>query len=362
MSEGEQSGQEKSHEATLRKLQKAREKGDVPQSREANIAASYLGLLVCLLTAAGGAASALAETLAPFLTNPEEVWRGLASPSAGAAMREAGGRIVGAVSPVFLMPMAAIIASLVAQQAVTWAPDKLKPKADRLSPVSNAKQKYGPSGLMEFAKSTTKLLFIGTVVGIYLVWRADEFVALLRLDGDALAWMLFREAVWMTGLGAATSVVIAGIDLPFQRQHHAHKQRMTGEELKREMKESEGDPYMKQSRQQRARDIANNKMLADVPQANVVIVNPTHYAVALSWTRDSGAPPVLVAKGVDEIAARIREIAAEAGVPIHRDPPTARAIHAGVEIGEPIDREHFAAVAAAIRYAEEVRRAARERG
>ena len=117
---------------------------------------------------------------------------------------------------------------------------------------------------------------------------------------------------------------------------------------------------MKSQRRQRAQAIAMNRMLADVPKADVIVVNPTHYAVALKWSRKSGRAPVCLAKGVDEAAARIREIAATAGVPIHSDPPTARALHASVETGQEIRPEHYAPVAAAIRFAESMRRRARE--
>jgi len=127
-----------------------------------------------------------------------------------------------------------------------------------------------------------------------------------------------------------------------------------------EFKDSEGDPHLKAARRQRAVDIAMKQMLAEVPKADVVIVNPTHYAVALKWSRGSGRAPVCVAKGTDEVAARIRTKATEAGVPIWSDPPCARAIHAQVKVGEEIDRSHFAAVAAAIRFAEKMRQKARQ--
>jgi flagellar biosynthetic protein FlhB len=127
---------------------------------------------------------------------------------------------------------------------------------------------------------------------------------------------------------------------------------MTREEVKDEQKKSEGDPLMKSQRRARAREIANSTMLADVKTASVVIVNPTHYAVALSWDRETGAAPVCVAKGVDHLAFAIREAAREADVIIHSDPPTARAIHATVEIGGTIKPEHYAAVASAIHLAQ----------
>ena len=137
---------------------------------------------------------------------------------------------------------------------------------------------------------------------------------------------------------------------------------MSHKELRDEYKESEGDPAMKQQRRQRAQDIAMNQMMGDVPSADVVVVNPTHYAVALKWKRGSGEVPVCVAKGVDEVAARIREKAREAGVPIHSDPPTARALHATIEIGQQISQEHYRPVAAAIRFADAMRKRAKENG
>jgi flagellar biosynthetic protein FlhB len=136
---------------------------------------------------------------------------------------------------------------------------------------------------------------------------------------------------------------------------------MTRQEMTEEHKESEGDPHFRAHRRQRGQEIALNRMLQAVPEADVVVVNPTHYAVALKWNRKDRRAPVCVAKGQDEIAARIRERAIEAGVPIHRDPPTARALHAALDVGDEIGREHYQAVAAAIRFAEAMRKKARRR-
>jgi flagellar biosynthetic protein FlhB len=137
---------------------------------------------------------------------------------------------------------------------------------------------------------------------------------------------------------------------------------MTLKELKDESKEAEGDPHLKQHRRMRAQELALNQMMGEVPNADVIIVNPTHYAVALKWSRMPGAAPECVAKGVDEVALRIREAATEAGVPIHSDPPTARALYATTDIGREIDPDHYEPVAAAIRFAEAMRQKARERG
>ena len=149
------------------------------------------------------------------------------------------------------------------------------------------------------------------------------------------------------------------VDYLWQHAEHLRKNRMSRKELQDETKDAEGDPHVKQQRRQRAQDIASNQMMADVPKADVVIVNPTHFAVALKWSRATGTAPVCVAKGVDEVAAAIRSKAGNAGVPIHSDPPTARALHATVEIGQEIAEEYYRPVAAAIRFAEAMRKRAK---
>ncbi len=158
---------------------------------------------------------------------------------------------------------------------------------------------------------------------------------------------------------AAVIFVIAVVDFSWQRAQFLKRQRMSFKELKDELKDTEGDPYTKQARRQKAYDIATNQMLADVPSADVVVVNPEHFAVALRWDRRKGTAPVCVAKGVDEVAARIRKVATEHAVPIHRDPPTSRALFSTVDIGEEIAVEHYQAIASAIRFADSMREKAR---
>jgi flagellar biosynthetic protein FlhB len=172
---------------------------------------------------------------------------------------------------------------------------------------------------------------------------------------------LAETAVELLAVVTGIAAIIAVVVFLWQQQSFISRNRMSHEDLKRETKESEGDPYMKQSRQKRGREIANNRMLMDVPTADVVVTNPEHYAVALKWSRMPGSAPECVAKGEDEIAAAIRKVAAQSGVPIHQDPPTARSLYAAVQIGEEIRVEHYHAVAAAIRFSEEMRTKARQR-
>ena len=160
-------------------------------------------------------------------------------------------------------------------------------------------------------------------------------------------------------LAFLTSLVFGAADYGWQWLQHRRRNMMTRQEMVEEQKESEGDPHTKGQRQQKGRQIAMAQMLQDVAKADVVLVNPTHYAVALKWRRGDRSAPICVAKGVDDLAARIRAKAAEAGVPVHRDPPTARAVYATVEIGQPIRPEHYKSVAAAIRFAEAMRKRAK---
>ena len=217
------------------------------------------------------------------------------------------------------------------------------------------------TGLFEFAKSTVKLVVYAVILAVFLKGRMPQILAVPHLSpGMAMAGM-FRICIDFLLLVVVVAGVVAIADYLWQYFDLRHRNRMTHQEVKDEVKQSEGDPHVKQQRRQKGTQIALNQMLGDVPEADVVIVNPTHYAVALKWDRASNAAPVCVAKGVDEIAARIRERAAEAGVPLHRDAPTARALHAAVEIGEEIRPEHYRPVAAAIRFAETMRKRAGSR-
>jgi flagellar biosynthetic protein FlhB len=150
-------------------------------------------------------------------------------------------------------------------------------------------------------------------------------------------------------------VVLGSVDLAWQHAEHQRKHRMSRKEMTDEQKESEGDPYLKGRRRDKGIEIATNRMMAEVPKADVVIVNPTHFAVALKWDRETGSAPVCVAKGVDEVALRIRATAMEAGVPVRHDPPTARVLYRMVDIDQEIAPEHYRAVAVAIRFADRVR-------
>ena len=355
-----QSSQEKTHEATPQKLERARKKGEIARSLDMQTAAAYIGFATSIFLAGTWSASVVGETLMKFLSRPQEL-ADLHLTASSDIFADVILRIVGAMSPMLLLPAVLILLLLVSQKAVILAPDKLKPKLSRISPISNAKQKYGPHGLMEFAKSAVKLTAVALVLAFAILAELDRLPSYVRLHSGFIPELLSRQ-FWNIATGVLIlAFSIAILDLMWQRHSHLKKMRMTHQEVKDETKQSEGDPYMRASRRDRAREIASNRMLHDVPNADVVIVNPTHYAVALKWSRLPNTVPVCIAKGDDELARRIRVRAEQAEVPIHQDAPTARSIHALVEVGHPVEPDHYKAVAAAIVFADNLRAKRRER-
>lgn len=353
---------EKSFDPTPRKLEEARRRGEIVRSSDLNTAVAYGGLLLggglfgpVLVDRFGTVMQtvlAQADSLAPLVLSP------------GGAI--AAGAPIGAglllLASFIAVPAILLILSLIAQNAILFTPSRLQPKLSRISPIQTAKNKFGANGLFEFAKSTTKLAIYTMLLAVFLIGRSDEILGALQGTAGQILSAIGRQARDFLIFVFFIALVIGGIDYLWQWSEHIRKNRMTRKEVTDESKENDGDPHLKQERRQRGYDIATNRMIADVPQAAVVIANPTHFAVALKWERDKDQVPICVAKGVDEVAARIREAANEAGVPIYRDPPTARTLHAVVDIGAPIERDHFRAVAAAIRFADMMReRAARRR-
>jgi flagellar biosynthesis protein FlhB len=362
VSEGSGSGGEKVFDPTPQKLAEARKKGDIPRSTDVTAAATYLALLAVVGTVGAFALQHAASVLMVFIAQPDRLAGRILGPGgpglSGAIITEA----LWALAPIFLVPIVAVLASLFAQQAVTFSGDKIQPKLSRLSMLKNAQNKFGPTGIVEFLKAAVKLAAIAAALFLYLSRDLDRMIGAATAEPQVVGSLMIQSLVVLLTITCVIAVTIAGIDIVWQRFDHARKLRMSYQDLKEEHKQSEGDPHMKAQRRSRAEAIATNRMLLDVPKADVVIVNPTHYAVALKWSRARGTAPVCVAKGEGEVALKIREIAETARIPIHSDPPTARALHATVAIGREIAPEHYRAVAAAIRFADRMRKAARARG
>jgi len=356
---GQDDDSDKSFEATPQKLFDARKKGEIAKSTDLMAAAAYAGLLAAFLGTGPDAITRIGTALMVMIDQSAQLAPAFFDGSPTAALAAPLREIALGTLPFFVFPALGVVLAIVAQRALVFAPSKIAPKLSRISILSNAKNKFGRSGLFEFSKSFTKLCVYSACVALFIRARLGEMIGTLRSSPEmALSFMielclafLFVVVVVSGGIGA--------IDALWQHFEHLRKNRMSRKEVTDEAKNTEGDPHQKQERRARAMAISQNQMMADVPKADVVIVNPTHYAVALTWSREAGSAPVCVAKGVDAVALKIRELAMESGVPIHSDPPTARALHATTEIGDQIAHEQYHAVAAAIRFAETMRRKAK---
>lgn len=352
----EDEGQDKQHEATQKKLDDARKRGEVPLSQDLTTTGAYAGLVLAAGVFGASTLNDGARSLAGMLersdTLSELIFDGPATGPVGSLL----GAAVLPSLPWLGLPLLAVLLAVIAQQGFTVSGQKVIPKLSRISPLSNAKQKFGRDGLFNFAKSFVKLVIFSALLAVIVAGDFETILGSYALSAEGATALLLRLGFEFLLVALVISFVLGLIDYLWQRAEHLRKNRMSHKELQDETKDSEGDPHLKQARRQRGYDIATNRMIADVPAADVVIVNPTHYAVALKWNRGSGRAPVCVAKGTDEVAARIREVAVSSGVPIHRDPPTARALHGTLGVGDEVLPEHYRPVAAAIRFAEAVRR------
>lgn len=351
----EDTDDDKQYEATQKKLDDARAKGEIAKSTDLTTAASYAGVVLAVASIGGSSLIGVGSTLKVVIDQADVLSADLFAGSQGPFMGLLIGDTALQMLPWFVIPAGLAILSLLGQQAIVFAPDKLQFKLSRISPISGIKNKFGRQGLFEFAKSLIKLMLYGIILGFYLMSKWDRIIATMHLTPAMVMVELGHLTTGLMLIVLAVAATLGVVDYIWQFAEHSRKNRMSRKELMDEMKQSEGDPKLKQERRQKAISIAMNQMLSDVPTSDVVIVNPTHYSVALKWDRASVGAPVCIAKGVDEIAARIREIAIENGIPIHSDPPTARALFATVDIGSEITQDQYAAVAAAIRFAEKVR-------
>jgi len=357
--EGGRDEAEKSHDPTPRKLEEARRKGQVPRSQDLDAAAAYAGLVVVAVALGGWSLNRAGEIGAVLIARAERLAPLVAGPGGAAPAGGLLAALSAALAPWMLGPAAAVLLALIAQRAIVAAPDKLRPKPERLSPVANLGRKFGRSGLFDFAKSTAKLTIISLLLGLFLAAALPRLVGMAAMTPAGAVRAMAAMAVEFLLFVMLIQAAIGAIDAVWQHADHRRQLRMSHREVKEETKRDEGDPHIKQQRRARGGEILRSGNLNDVPDASVVIVNPTHVAVALRWRHGDRSAPVCVAKGRGEIAARIRSLAAGAGVPVHRDPPTARTLEETVAVGAEIRPEHYRAVAAAIRFADAMRARAR---
>jgi len=349
---------EKSFEPSQKRLDEARKRGDVPSSADLSTAGVYGALALGLTVLGPQAIDRLGVAASGLLAQSDlisQTWlRSARAPTLGALI-SFGAPILA----LMILPLGAALAVTIAQRGITFAPDRIAPKWSRISPLAGLGQKFGANGLFSFGKSFFKMIAVCVLVAGLVPRYGDHVMQSLRYSAGQTTVLMLQIVIQVLILAFLASLVFGALEYGWQWLQHRRRNMMTRQEMVEEQKESEGDPQTKGQRQQKGREIAMAQMLQDVAKADVVLVNPTHYAVALKWRRGDRLAPICLAKGVDDVAARIRAKAAEAGVPVHRDPPTARAIFATVELGQPIRPEHYKSVAAAIRFAEAMRKKAK---
>lgn len=337
----------KTEEATPRKLEDARKKGDVAKSMDVGSAASLMGAAAVVLGGGGFFATSMAEQLLPFIAAPHTMMGGL---DAGAGV-EIGAQALWAVAP-FLgaVALATIIGGAggnLAQSGLMFTPDKLKPQWERVSPMAGFKRIFGPDGLFQFGKTFLKLIAVGVICWFVLKPHTREFENLVAMSPASILPFSRDLAIALMSAAIIFLGFTAGADFIWQKMRFAKRMRMTKEEVKEDYKQSEGDPHVKAKLKQIRAQRSRKRMMQAVPTATVIVTNPTHYSVALRYEKDDPAP-VCVAKGVDVLALKIREVAREHSVPIVENVPLARALYATVEIDDVIPREHFEAAAKVI--------------
>jgi flagellar biosynthesis protein FlhB len=332
---------------TQRKLEKAHEQGDVAKSQEV-VSFFILGAAtLAFMIASGPAARDLMGKLRGFFANMHMI------STDGAGLIKLGWWAVGAIlialAVPFLLGMIAGVAGNMVQHKPVWALEGLTPKPSRLSPMSGLKRLFGKEGLVNFVKGLLKIIIVGALI-IAVMWPyRGSFESLSAVDVAAVLPKSHAMILKLMGAVLAIYFLLAGLDFLYQRHAWIERQKMSKQELKEEFKEQEGNPEIKAKLAQLRRQRSRQRMMAAVPKASVVIMNPTHYAVALQYVPGMEAP-ICVAKGLDELALRIKSVAIEHDVPVIENPPLARALHAAVDLEGVIPEEHYKAVAEVIGY------------
>ncbi|MBP6382229.1 MAG: flagellar type III secretion system protein FlhB [Pseudomonadales bacterium] len=344
----EDTGQEKTEEATPRRLERAREEGQVPRSRELSTAAILLAGSVALF--------AFGKVLgAGMLGIGRDAFRfdrrALQDPDAMLAeLGSAGSEVLLLMAPVLILLLLAAVLGPAALGGWVFSTRALAPKLERLDPVRGLQRMFSVRSLVELLKAIAKVLLVGAIT-LLLLWGLRGELATMAMQSLEPA---IRHAVtliaWSAIALSASTLLIAAVDVPFQLFDHARKLRMTVQQVRDELKESEGRPEVKSRIRQLQRQFARSRMMAAVPTADVVITNPTHYAVALRYDAGRAAAPMLLAKGSDLVALKIREIAEANGVPVVSSPRLARAIYFTTELEAEIPAGLYLAVAQVLAY------------
>ncbi|MCK0069800.1 flagellar biosynthesis protein FlhB [Kordiimonas laminariae] len=351
----EEDDSQKTEEPTAKRLREAEEKGEVAQSQELK---TWLMLLVAAGVLAGFGDSFASGVMAPlqgFLSQSHSL------SSAEVDYLDVVSRLFRDIYAVMALPLGIFVIAAIAanrmQKPFLFTTEKIKPDLKNLSIMKGFKKIYSARFFVEFGKISAKLAAVAGVLFLIIYPEREKLDTIMLLAPiEILAFIKLLAIKLLIGVLIVLTVV-AAIDYSYQSYEHVKNLRMTKQEVKDEQKQTDGDPKVKARLRQIRYERHNQRMMSNVPKADVVITNPTHYAVALEYKHETMEVPVLVAKGVDDVAMRIRGIAEENDIPIMENPPLARALHASVELDEEIPPDHYKAVAEVISYIMKLRRA-----
>lgn len=349
-----QDGQEKTEQPTGRRLQKAREKGQVPRSKE-------LDTTVVLLATAGGLlllGGRLGRDLGDLMQSCLLLNRHAAFDSA-VVTRMLGDKLLaalGAVTPFLLIALVAVLVTPALMGGWNFSPEKLALDLSKLNPAQGIKKIVSAQGLVELLKSLAKVTLIGGVAAL-LIWHlSDDLMGLGNLDIHSAIARSFHIVGWTLFGLSAVMILIAAVDVPFQLWNHKRQLRMTKQEVKDDSKETEGNPETKGRVRRVQQEMAMRRMMEEVPKADVIVTNPTHFAVALKYDEQAMGAPRVVAKGADMVAMQIRTLARQNRVPVFEAPPLARALYFSTELNREIPAGLYLAVAQVLAYVYQLRR------
>jgi flagellar biosynthetic protein FlhB len=336
----------KTEEPTSKRMGKAWTDGNIPISQEVKSVAMLLGGLVVIAVLAPWVARNLAAIMRTFLARPESIDLSVE------AFQTFVIDTVLQIAIVLAFPTAVLVfaafAGTMGQIGLQYTPKKMAFKLSNISPIAGFKRMFSLTSLMEAGKGIAKMLIVGCMIGFVVVPTMSHPDKFIGQDIPQTLAELHRVVVLILFLVVLIMVALASADYVYQRWSHKEKLKMTKQEVKDEHKEQEGDPKVKNRIRNLRLERHRHRMMAAVPRASVIITNPTHYAIALQYDMDAMAAPKVVAKGVDYLAKRIRQLAETHEIPIVENPPLARALYAAVEVDQEIPQEHYKAVAEVI--------------
>ena len=352
----EEGDEDKTQDPTAKRLEDAHKRGDVAKSIEVNTWFMIAGATFIMSSFSGSIASNLTVPLKNLLEHAGQMKTD--GPSLLLLVERLEYMMLAALGIPFVLLIVAAVSSHLIQHRPVWSADPITPKLSKLSPMAGAKRLFGKQAAANFAKGLFKVIVLGVVMAMVMWPEHERADVMVRIDPSLMLDLTRSMALKLMGTVVALLAIVATLDYLFQYRSWFERQKMSLQEVKDEYKQSEGDPHIKG--RIRALRVARmrKRMMAAVPTASVVITNPTHYAVALKYERGMPAP-ICVAKGVDLIAFKIREVAAAHDVPVVENVPLARALHATVEIDDEIPVEHYHAVAEVIGYVMKLKRSLR---